>query len=434
MKRRTTRRDFVKVTAAASAGFWAAGGVTPRPSRAAIEEVSFGCIGVGGKGSSDSAEASRHGNIVAICDIDDRTLAKAKKLRPKAEAFHDWRKMLDKMGKTIDAVTVSTPDHSHAPATATAIKMGIACYTQKPMTHAIYEARRLGELAREYKVATQMGNQYTAHAGLREASAAIKAGVLGKVEELHVWTNRPVWPQGADRPTEKPQTPSHIHWDLFIGPAPMRPYHPAYHPFKWRGWWDFGTGALGDMACHTLNMPFASLDLKNPISVQAKSSGHNGETYPSWSMIDYEFLATEIRPAVKMRWYDGQKLPPKELFGGHKVQSSGSLLIGEKGSLYAPGDYAQKGLNWIGIDKPKVEFKRSPGHFVEYVNAIKGGEPAMSNFPDYATPLTETVLLGNLAVWADGKKVIWDAEKCTSSNMPELESIVRPTYRKGYEL
>ncbi len=265
MRQHTNRRDFLKATTAAGVGFWVAGGVSVRESRAAIETINFGCVGVGGKGASDSADASREGNIVAICDIDENSLNKAARRFSSAKKYFDSRKMLDEMGKTIDAITVSTPDHTHTVATAAALKQGIACYTQKPMTHSIYEARLLGHLAKKHNVATQMGNQGTALPNLRRAAAQVKSGFLGDVTEVHVWTNRPIWPQGLDRPTEETPCPSEIHWDLFIGPAPMRPYSPVYHPFKWRGWWDFGTGALGDMACHTLNMPYAALDLRDPI-------------------------------------------------------------------------------------------------------------------------------------------------------------------------
>ncbi len=455
MSHRTNRRDFVKLTAAAGAGFWAAGGVSPRESRAAIETINFACIGVDGKGKSDSADCEKNGNIVAICDIDDQHLAKGAD-RPgfeKAKQFNDWRKMFDEVGKSIDAVTISIPDHSHAVATARAIKMGKACYTQKPMTHAISEARKLGELATEYNVATQMGNQGTALSELRKGAAAVKSGVIGNVQEVHVFTNRPIWPQGVGRPTETPPVPSNVHWDLFLGPAPYRPYHPAYHPFKWRGWWDFGTGALGDMACHTVNMPYAACDLKDPVSVHARTAGHNRETYPGWSVIDFEFPATKTRPGVKMVWYDGKKLPPIELLEDKTLAScpalvkalswtpasknrmkTGALLIGDKGALFGEGDYGNK-MYFIGVDEPKdLEYTESPGHFKEWVNAIKGGAPAMSNFPGYATGLTETILLGNLAVWADGKKVEWDARKLVATNAPELQKIVFPEYRKGYSL
>jgi predicted dehydrogenase len=342
--------------------------------------------------------------------------------------------MLDEMGDSIDAVTVSTPDHTHAPAAAAAMRLGKHCFTQKPLTHTIHEARTLGQLAREQKVATQMGNQGTANDGLRKAAAMIQSGVLGKVTEVHVWTNRPVWPQGSDVEIPTPETPETIHWDQWIGPAEMRPYSPAFHPFKWRGFWDFGTGALGDMACHTMNMPFMALDLRDPTSVLATTAGHDGNVYPAWSEITYEFPATDKRPALKLYWYDGSKLPPAELFGDIKPKNSGCLVVGEAGKLYSPDDYGAQYQLLDGAEEKDVEFVKSPGHFNEWVNAIKGGEPARSNFPDYASPLTETVLLGNLAVWADGKKIEWNAEKMEATNAPEVAHIVKKEYREGFGL
>jgi predicted dehydrogenase len=445
MAQRTNRRRFMQATTAVGVGYWAGGGVSPRPSRAAIDEIGFACIGVGGKGDSDSSEASRHGNIVAICDIDDRRLLKAGQKWPKAKKYHDYRKMMEQMGASIDAVTVSTPDHSHAPAASLSLVMGKATFTQKPLTKSIYEARVLGELATKANVATQMGNQGTANSTLRRSAALIKAGAIGTVTEVHVWTNRPVWPQGLDRPDEEHSIPEHIKWDLFLGPARARPYHPAYLPFKWRGWWDFGTGALGDMACHTLNMSFMALNLRDPTSVVAETSGHNEETYPAKSKINFEFPAIGDRPALKMVWYDGGNKPPANLFYEGKVPKTGALIIGDKGSLISPGDYGsdarQTGVFANGeftpqssIKDPAVEFTVSPGHFREWVAAIKGGEPAVSNFPNYGGPLTETILLGNLAVWADGKKIEWNAKNLVATNAPEVAHVVKPEYRDGYTL
>lgn len=437
---RSNRRNFLKTTAALGAGYWALGGLTPRESRSALETINFASIGVGGKGDSDSADAGRAGNMVAICDIDDQQLNRAGTKWEKAKKYHDFRKMFDEMGKSIDAVTVSTPDHTHAIASVMAMKQGKHCFTQKPLTKSVYEARVMAQVARENKVATQMGNQGTAENSLREAAAVVQSGVLGKVTAVHVWTNRPVWPQGKDRPTDTPPVPSHIHWDEFLSCAPKRPYHPDYHPFKWRGWWDFGTGALGDMACHTLNMPYMALDLKDPVWIQAETSGHNKETFPGWSIINYLYPATDKRGEIKFTWYDGKKLPPQELLGDAKMEGSGCLVIGDKGKLYAPGDYAEKGIQMLGgIEKPKVEWVKSPGHFNEWVRAIKGGEPARSNFPDYSGGLTETVVLGNLAVWAAaepglGKKIEWDAKKMEATNAPEVAHIVKPELKNGYSL
>ncbi len=439
MATRTTRRRFLKTTSAVSLGYFVTTGLRARGADSPNEKIRMASVGIGGKGSSDSNDAGRSGEMVAICDTDTGRLDGAAKRFPGAKTFTDFRKMLEEMGDKIDAVTVSTPDHTHAPAGLMAMRMGKHCFCQKPMTRAIYEARLMGEIAREKGVATQMGNQGTASAGLRKAAAMLKAGVLGKVTEVHVWTNRPIWPQGGDRPEPKP-VPENLKWDLWLGPAPERPYGPGYHPFAWRGWWDFGTGALGDMACHTMNMPFAGLDLRDPVSVQAETSGHNRDSYPKWSIITYEFPANDQRGPVKMVWYDGGKRCPAELLEGQDPSASGALIVGEKGKMYSPNDYGSSYKLMGGAEEMEVEFTPSPGHFTEWVNAIKGEEPAMSNFPDYASPLTETVLLGNLAVWtapepgALGPKVQWDAKKLKATNVDGLETLVKPEYRDGYVL
>ncbi len=436
-KDRFSRRDFVKTSAAVGAGFagyWVAGGVKALDSTSPNEQIQFACIGISGKGDSDSNDAKSHGKVVAICDVDEGKLNEAEKKRFKgAQKFNDFRKMLDEAGKGIDAVTVSCPDHNHAAAGLLFMRAGKHCFCQKPLTHTIYEAHLMGEVAKEKKLATQMGNQGTADNNLRKVAAMLRAGAVGNVKEAHVWTNRPIWPQGGKRPAEK-QPPENLHWDLWLGAAKERPFGDGYHPFAWRGFWDFGTGALGDMACHTVNMPFMGLDLFDPISVEAQSSGNNKEMYPNWSTIKFEFPKNETRPALSLTWYDGGKRPPSELFEGKNIEASGALIVGDKGKLYAPGDYCEKGFTLLGnATEPKVEYPRSPGHFEEWVRAIKGGEQAMSNFPGYASRLTQTILLGNLAVWA-GKKVEWDAKAMKSTNMPELDEIIRPKYRSGYSL
>jgi predicted dehydrogenase len=453
MMSRNNRRDFLKTTAAAGVGFWVAGGVASRSRAAlAISDIRFGCIGVDGKGKSDTADAARSGNVVAICDVDDKKLGRAAEDYPKAKSFHDFREMLETFGESIDAVTVSTPDHTHAPAAVMAMRMGKHCFCQKPLTHSIFEARTMADVAREKKVVTQMGNQGTAERALRKSAAVIKKGVLGKVTEVHVWTNRPIWAQGGDRP--KPgKVPTHVKWDLWLGPAPYRPYADGYHPFAWRGWWDFGTGALGDMACHTLNLPFAALNLRDPISVEAETSGHNKDSYPKRSKITFKFPETDGRPALTMYWYDGGNRPPAEKLPAAEhftvknyngLVNTGSLMIGDKGTFFSPGDYAGD-YNNSGVlaggkytflkdfsDK-EFEFVASPGHFVEFAKAIKGEGTAMSNIPDYSGPLTETVLLGNLAVYA-GAKVDWDAKTLKGSGAPDLDKIVKREYREGYKL
>jgi predicted dehydrogenase len=439
-----SRRSFFKSTAALGVGYWVAGrataeeGAPPAPAeKSPSERVRFACIGVGGMGESDSNEAKLYGDVVAICDVDESILAKAAERFPDAKKFHDFRELFDEMSGKIDAATVSTPDHTHAQAAVRAMREGKGVYCQKPLAHSLWEARRMGDVAREMKVATQMGNQGTAGSGLRRSAAIVQAGALGPVREVHVWTNRPIWPQGIARPQSKP-VPKDLHWNLWLGSAPKRDYADGYRPTNWRGWWDFGTGPLGDMACHTMNMPFMALDLRDPISVSAETSGHNKDSYPNWSIIQYDFAATAKRPAVKLTWYDGGKRPPSELLSGVDVQGSGALLVGEKGRLYSADDYAATMQLLGGVEAPEVKFRVSPGHFQELVAAVKGGEPATSNFPDYSGPLTEMVLLGNLAVWTadsgSGPKIEWDAKNLKATNVANLELLIKPQYRPGYSI
>jgi predicted dehydrogenase len=444
----TNRRTFLKTTAVAGAGYWITGSVEAADSKSPNEKVQLGCIGVGGKGQSDVQNVSKFGQIYALCDVDASTLEGQVKAYKTEHNFNDFREMLDKMGDKIDAVTVSIPDHNHAVAAAMAMKKGKHVYCQKPLTHSIWEARRLGEIAKEAGVATQMGNQYTADARVRKPAHQIKNGQIGTVKEVHIWTNRPIWPQGEDRAPSK-AVPSTLNWEAWIGPAPMRPYADGYHPFKWRGWWDFGTGALGDMACHTCNMPFMALNMRDPISVEADCPEHNRDSYPPRSKIKFEFPELDGRAAFTMTWYDGGNLPAPELFKGVTLTTkddqgkevpppcrSGALLIGDKATMYAAGDYADQGIQIIGdVKEMDVDYPHSPGHEKEWFNAMKDPKkkPAMSNFPNYAGPLTETILLGNLAVYKRGK-VEWDPVNLKPKNDPSLEKIVHPTFRKGYEV
>ncbi len=437
MSQKSTRRDFMKHTSAIGAAVWVSGSnAWAQDSQSPNEKLNFACIGVEGKGSSDTDDAGSHGNVVARCDIDENRLNKKATKFPKAKKYTDYRKMLEEMEKEIDAVTVSTPDHSHAPASIMAMRMGKHCFCQKPLTYTVQEARLMRLTAEKYKVASQMGNQGTSEAGLREAVEVVRSGGIGAVKEVHVWTNRPIWPQGEGRPKEVVDVPKTLHWDLFLGPAPERPYNPVYQPFKWRGWIDFGTGALGDMACHTMNMAVMALDLFDPLTVEAESSGIvENETYPKSSKIRYEFGARGSRGPLTMYWYDGGNRPDAALSFGEKVPDSGSLIVGEKGTLFSPSDYgAQYSLlpksSFEGYKKPEPTLPRSPGHFKEFQIACKGGVAAMSNF-NYAGRLTETVLLGNVALRL-GKKIEWDAETMTVKNAPEAESLIKRNYRAGF--
>jgi len=426
----------VKSTAAGGLGF-----LFLRDSRLAFgyeanEKLNIGIIGCGGQGGSNLGAVSGE-NIVALCDVNEKCTAEAAKKFPKAKVYADFRQMLDRMHREIDAVVVSTPDHTHAPASVMAMKMGKHVYCEKPLTHSIYEARVMRDTARKYKVATQMGNQGTAGNGLREAVEIIRSGAIGQVYEVHVWSNRPVWPQGIDRPTDTPPVPPELHWDLWLGPAPERPYHPAYQPFKWRGWIDFGTGALGDMGCHTLNMPFMALDLRNPISVEAEVFEMTRETYPKRSIVHYSFPARGNLRALRLTWYDGGLKPSPDVLYGRDLPESGVVLIGDRGRLFAGDDYGGNHEllpkeDFANFQKPPQTLPRSPGHHAEWIRACKGGEPAMSNF-DYAAALTETVLLGNLAILT-GEPIYWDPVGMRAINCPRADYYVNRPYRRGWVL
>jgi predicted dehydrogenase len=448
------RRDFIKQTAAAGAGPFLLGGppayirsLRPGPN----ERVRFACIGVGGKGDSDTRDAGRFGDVVALCDVNDTTLNKmADRLADKhkdIKKYYDYRKMLEDLGDKIDAVTVSTPDHSHAPASVMAMRMGKHCFTQKPLTWSIEEARVMRTLAAEKKLVTQMGNQGSAEDGFRSGVELLRAGVIGPIKEILVWTNRPVWPQGMHVPKSTPGIPSNLRWYEFLGPAHDRPYHPSYQPFGWRGWLDFGTGALGDMACHTINIACMALELFDPESVEVvDTSGIVDEaSYPVWSIIRTKFGARNGRPPLTMTWYDGgENLPEdkrsfKDRIYGEKVPGSGLLLVGEKGSFFSKNDYGAEHVllprdQFKEVKQPEPTLPRTKNHFGEWVEGIRSNDPRkpMSNF-QYAARLTETVVLGVVALKA-GKPIEWDAEGMRAKNCPEANNYIRRDYRKGFSI
>ena len=502
----TTRRGFLQTASLAGAGYFVAAGGRPAWSQSAIEQLNVACIGVGGKGGSDSDNAALFGNVVAICDVDRNTLeskGKSEKFKD-AEHFTDYRELLAKHGKNIDIAVISTPDHMHAPITLDAMRMGISCYTQKPLTRTIYEARLLAKVAAETGVCTQMGNQGTALPSSREAIAQLKTGVLGPLKEVYAWSNRPVWAQGPNRrmnirkyqteamrqvdEEEDPTTTAEevveivadlvkkkqqeiarvlerLDWKLWLGVAPPREYWPGlYHAFQHRGWWDFGTGALGDMACHMLTVPFAACGLRDPVSVVARTTGHDFDSFPASSIIRFEFPETADRPAIPFWWYDrkGNK-PPAELFdkwGIADVSSSGVLIVGEKGAFYSSDDYCAK-YQLLGVEPVKADFEapedqgkgNDANNMFELFRAKQAGNPKIchSNFVDRGGPLTETILLGNLAVWAAakggpngemgdwGEKVEWDAKNLQVTNLadiktPRVADLIKPTYPSGYRL
>jgi len=450
----SNRRDFLKYTAATGMGFWVAGQLRAAPSRSANQKLQFACVGVGGKGDGDSTQVGNVGEVVAICDTNDKNLEQKAHQFPNAKKYNDFRKLFDEMGDKVDAVTVSTPDHCHALVAMMGIRNKKHVYCQKPLTHYVAEARALREAANKYGVCTQMGNQGTAADGLREGVEIIQSGGIGNVTEAHVWTNRPIWPQSpqiTDRFMDPEEVPPHIHWDEWLGPAPFRPYHAGYEGFVWRGWWDYGTGALGDMGCHTANLVFMALKLQEtyPTSVYAESAIVSPETYPSWATVNYEFPARGDMPPVKVTWYEGHKgklhnWPPLELIEGEKVADSGSIMVGEKGVLYSPSDY---GSSYTLLPKNKFKNYEKPPHKLprnggddqgmknEWAAAIHANDPkiALSNF-NYSAKLTEFILLGNVAIRCGFRKLDWDGEKMQVTNFPEANQFISRKYRKGYSI
>jgi predicted dehydrogenase len=463
MAHRISRRRAIQAGAVGTLGYLFTG---PAASLGrvygAADRIRVAGIGVGGKGSSDIEQVAKVMDVVALCDIDGDRLSKQAKIWPSAKTYFDYRQLFDAIGKEIDAVTVSTADHSHAPASIRAMQMGKHVYCQKPLTHTVHEARVMRETAAKYGVCTQMGNQGSALNGLRRAVELVRGGTLGAVKEAHVWTNRPAhyWKQSPDitaRPKDTPSIPKHVHWDEWIGPAAVRPYNRAYHPHDWRGYWEFGTGALGDMACHTTNMAFRALNLDAPSAVLAEAGEINPETYPAWAHIQYIFPARGDQPGCTLHWYEGKRdgkkvLPPEELLAkllkpGEKLVDSGSILVGEKGTLFSPNDYGaqfrltpEKEFAGIQTTKPEkapagTDRDEDPYQKKEWADAIRAGKPAIaaSNF-DFAARLTETMLLGNIAVRFAGTRLEWDAAKLVFPSSPAATKLVSKEYRKGFEL
>lgn len=469
MSNRKTRRQFIGQSGAVGAGVWLGTSVAKPTYASPLQSLSAACIGIGGKGSSDTSHIAEQGVAIAgLCDVDKLRLVKKGREFPDAEQFQDFREMLDKLGDKIDIVTCSTPDHTHAPAAMMAMKMKKHVYCQKPLTWSIKEARMMRETAEKMGVVTQMGNQGTSENGLREAVEVIRSGAIGDVKEVHVWTNRPIWPQGAGRPAGSDPIPEELNWDSWIGPAPMRPFKKdVYHAFNWRGWIDFGTGALGDMACHTTNMPVMALKLWDPVAVTAvQNSGIvDGEQYPSTSTLKFEFAEREGLAATDFYWYDGGNLPPDSVLeqlpagfqsriadqksGKLQRKTSGSVVVGTEGTIFSPDDYGAKyellrnGESVTDFELPEQTLPRIPyeggtdqRQKWEFVKSVMGEyEPGtMSNF-GYAGRLTETMLVGILALRGEvGTRYEWDAANLKCTNAPEQNKFVSREYREGWTL
>jgi len=485
------RRTFLK-TATLATGAVVFGVPTLVRGKNLNSKLNIACIGAGGKGASDTDNCASE-NIIALCDVDSEICAKQIEKYPQAKFYKDFRILFDELGKSIDAVTCSTPDHFHAIAESHAMRLGKHVYGQKPLTQTIYEARYLRNLAHETGVVTQMGNQGSASDGLRRAVECIQAGLIGQVSEAHIWSNRPFWPQGIGRPEGSDPVPESLNWDLWLGPTPVRPYkNGAYAPYSWRGWLDFGTGALGDMACHTVNMTSRALNLGYPTEIEATPlGGMNKESYPLGSKIRFQFPARKTKIAaahktwfhrhdvieqgpVTLWWYDGGKpsSDPKAR-GGHdgsskppagltsdiaemlgEIPGSGALLIGDRGTIFSPDDYGENFFVKLNGEKKFKHFKKCPDvalipqtiprnlftgdndkrHHLEWIAAIKENKPEMcySRFA-IGAQLTEIMLLGCVSLRV-GQKIEWDGPNMRATNCPEAAQFIKRDNRDGWKL
>jgi predicted dehydrogenase len=440
----SNRRNFLKGAAAASGGLFVPNLLLSQDG-AASKKLAIACIGVGGKGGSDMETAAINNEIVAICDVDANNLANAAKKYPNAKQFRDFREMFAAMADKIDAVTVSTADHAHYPAAMEALKHGKHICVQKPLVNTLWEARELHKAARKKGVITQMGNQGHTGDGMRFIKEWIGQGIVGKVKEIHVWSNRPIWPQGNAVSWKEGEVPQHLDWKLWLAQSPDRPYSGDIHPFKWRGFREYGAGAMGDMGCHLLDGPFYALGLTAPTKIEAESEELTDIAWPKASKITCHFSNVPGHGDITLTWYDGNRKPerPKELGEGRELSNGGFLIVGEEGTLYDQSDYCQsprllneeKMKAWIQ-GKPEKTLERSPAAGrpqEEWTIAIKNGkEFDFMSHVDYAVPLTELCLLGNFAITA-GKPLEWDAAK-GESNIPEANKYLkRAAYRDGYE-
>jgi hypothetical protein len=442
-----SRRKFIGTTAIAAAGITFMPGLVLGGQRGpvATDKLNIAGIGIGGIGATNLKNCSGE-NIVALCDVDDEYAKGTFDTYPNAKRFKDYRRMFDEMGKQIDAVIIATPDHTHALIATEAMRRGMHVYLQKPLTHTVYESRVLAQMAKKYKVATQMGNQGNSGEGIRQICEWLWDGAIGKVTEAHAWTNRPIWPQGLQRPTEIMPVPSTLDWDLFLGPAPMRPYHHAYHPWNWRAWWDFGTGALGDMGCHIFDPVFKALRLGNPTLIYGSSSQVNTESAPMASMVHYEFPdrgkheRLKLVP-VKVTWYDGGLMPPRpaELKDGVPMGdwNGGCLFIGTKGKLLCDAYGQNPRLLPEEMDKSykrpapslrRIENAMGGGHELDWIRACKESPESRvecSSSFEYSGPMNEVVVMGNLAIRLQDlkRKLQWDAETMSITNISPDDQI-----------
>ena len=449
MQTHLNRRRFLQTSTAGAAGLVILSNSRSAAAAAANEKLNIAGIGVGGQGAGNVNAAGGGNNVVALCDVDTARAAETFKRFPGAKQYQDFRKMLDEMHAQIDAVVVATPDHTHAVAAVAAMKLGKHVYCEKPLTRTVYESHLMRVTAAKHKVATQMGNQGSASEALRRATELAWGGFCGELRECHVWLAGGDGPQ--ERPKDTPPVPQGLNWDVWLGPAPERPYHPCYVPFQWRRWRAFGSGSGGDMGCHTINMAFRALRLDllwNPdpaekpekppvIRVEAQASEIHPETYPRTIHAQFDIPARGKLPALKLHWYNGGLKPPKEVLRGYGMTQWGCLVGGEKAAILSTCPW-----NTNVFLLPEAQFKdykgtepkipRSPGHHAEWVRACKGGEKAFSNF-DIGAPMNEIIHLVHVATLA-GKPIEYDPQACKIINAPEANALLHREYRAGWTL
>jgi len=431
MPRSLNRRDMLKTTAAVTTGVWLGTSPHSRAENSPNERLNIACIGIGGRGGAN-LNGVKSQNIVALCDVDRARAGKAFEQFPQAKSYWDFRKMLDEMEKQIDAVVISTPDHTHYHPAMMAMEMGKHCYCEKPMAHSVWECRQMTQLAREKGVATQLGVQRHTIGNVHRVVELIKGGAIGKVTDVHCWV-------GGSRgmpnvPSDQPAVPSHLNWDLWLGPAESRPYHPTYCPYGWRFWWDFGTGETGNWGCHILDIPFWALDLKYPTHVEGSGPPVDPERSPKSMTTKFRFPASGSRQAVNLHWYHASSGP--DILRELDLPASGNntLFLGTEGMLLC-GFGKRKLLpehKFADYDAPAESIPDSPGFYQEWLKACKGDEPATCNF-DYSGPLAETVLLGNVAYRAQGK-FDWDAPSLTVNGSDKAAELIRTPFRTGWEV